>query len=393
MFSRSALKQNKALFSVIAAFVFFPNTLSAAFDYKIENSNFTISQNSEIQENEESYLYNYDRLRFEGSYTEDGFFISIIADGVHYFGNEYINADEFALLKQIESDTPFKTQSSYKEYENGAAAAKIYRLYGGYEDAKNRVVAGLQNISMGVGRIWTPTNSFNPKNIYALESDETFGIYGVLYTRHLDEMSDVSVVVSQKEDESLKYAFRYKTFFEFADMALNLVSSKDTQMLGYEIEGNLADTGVELRSEGAFIKSVLKDVFAEEEKEFFQGIIGADYGFENGVILTTELLYTSKTFTYEEMLLNRNSEILSNLAGSNYYGALSASYSFNLFLDGSLIYIKGFKEQESDFLSPTLTYTLNNYNAFTLGALLQNSRNKDFRVSDERFYLKWSLAF
>jgi hypothetical protein len=393
MFSRSRCKQNRVIFSFVAAFIFFPNTLSAAFDYKIENSNFTISQNSKIQENEESYLYNYDRLRFDGSYAEDGFFISIIADGIHYFGNEYINASEFALLKQIESDTPFKTQSPYKEYENGAAAAKIYRFYAGYEDEKNRVVAGLQNISMGVGRIWTPTNSFNPKNIYALESDETFGIYGVLYTRHLDGMSDVSVVVSQKEDESLKYAFRYKTFFEFADMALDVVSSENTKMLGYEIEGNLADTGVELRCEGAFIKSVLQNVFTEDEKEFFQGLIGADYGFENGVTLTAEMLYTSKTFTYEEMLLNRNSEILSNLVGSNYYGALSASYSFNLFLDGSLIYIKGFKEQELDFLSPTLTYTLNNYNSFTLGAMLQSSRNKDFKACDERFYLKWSLAF
>jgi hypothetical protein len=34
-------------------------------------------------------------------------------------------------------------------------------------------ICSLQNISMGVGRIWTPTNSFNPKNIYALESDVT----------------------------------------------------------------------------------------------------------------------------------------------------------------------------------------------------------------------------
>jgi hypothetical protein len=377
----------------IAAFILLPNALFAAFEYKIENSNFTISQKTQVEQNDESYLYNYDRLRFNGSYTEDGFFVHIIADGIHYFGEEYINADEFESLKLLKADTPFKTQSPYKEYENAAVGAKIYRLYGGYEDEKNRVVVGLQNISMGVGRIWTPTNSFNPKNIYALESDETFGIYGVLYTRHLNEMSDVSLVASQKEDKSLKYALRYKTFFEFVDIALDVVSSEETKMLGYELEGNLADTGVEVRCEGAFVKSKLQSSSVKNEEEFFQGLIGADYGFENGVTLTGEMLYTSKTFTYEEILLSKDSEIFSNLVGSTYYGALSASYSFNLFLDGSLIYIKGFGEQESDFLSPTLTYTLNNYNSFTLGTMLQSLRDKDFRASDERIYLKWSLAF
>lgn len=383
----------RVLLRLSVLLILLSKTLLNAFEYKIENSNFTISQNSKIQENEANYLYNYDRLRFYGNYSENGFFASIIADGMNYYGEEYTGTSEFELLKQIEADTPFKTQSAYREYENGAASAKIYRLYGGYEDDKNRAVVGLQNISMGVGRIWTPTNSYNPKNIYALESDETLGIYGVWYTRHLDEMSDMSVVVSQKEDYSLKYALRYKTFFEFADMALDLVSSENTKMLGYEIEGNLADTGVELRSEGAFIKSELKSGFLENEEKFFQGIIGADYGFENGVTLTGELLYSSKIFSYEEIFLNRKSEVLSNLVGSNYYAALAASYSFNLFLDGSLVYIRGFKEEESDFVSPALTYTLNDYNTFMIGGMLQKASSQEFTLSSETFYLKWSLAF
>lgn len=356
--------------------VLFPHLLMAEFTYKSENSNF------EVQE--EKYQYNFDRLRFEGNYKENGFFVTLIADGVNYYGADYLRSPEFTLLKNIASDTPFKTQTPYNEQENSATSAKIYRLYAGYEDEQNRVIAGLQNISMGVGRIWTPTNSFNPKNMYALESDETFGIYGVLYTRHLDETSDMSVVVSQKEDYTLKYALRYKTFFEFADIALDFISSEDTKMLGYEIEGNLLDTGIELRSEGAFI---------EEKESFFQGILGADYGFENGVTLTTELMMSSKTFTYDEIFLNRNSEILSNLVGSTFYTALLASYNFNIFLDGSVVYIKGFKEQESDFISPTLTYTLNNYNAFTLGALLQRARYEDVSMWDEKVYLKWSLVF
>ena len=123
-------------------------------------------------------------------------------------------------------------------------------------------------------------------------------------TRYINDTSDVTVVASQKADKSFKYAGRYKAFLDIADFAIDGVSSDDTLMLGFELEGNLADTGVELRSEGAYIKNTLKTLTSPEEKEFFQAIVGADYGFTNGVTLIAEALYSSENFSYEEILLN-----------------------------------------------------------------------------------------
>ncbi len=370
------------------------SSLYADFEYTLDNTNFTISQGSVFPDEKERYLYNYDRLRFRGDYSRGKLFATLIADGLNYLGSEYVRSDSFALLQEQKSDTPFKTQTAFHHYDEGAFYAKLYRLYGGYEDDHNRVVMGLQNISMGVGRIWTPTNLFNPKNTYALEPDEVFGVAALSYTRHLDDTSDITAVASQKADHSAKYAARYKAFLAFADIGVNLINSDETKMAGYEIESNLADTGIELRSEGAYIKNTLKSITGDEEKEFFQAILGADYGFENGLTVVAESLYSSKKFSFQELLLNLDSEILSNLVNSNLYAALNLSYSFNIFLDASLLYIESFNDRNSRFVSPSLTYTLNDYNSFMIGAMIQNGASEsEFGRFENTYYFKYAFSF
>lgn len=376
-------------------------TLSADFDYTVTNTNFTISQPSALPSEDRSYLYNYDRLRFRGDYTQDDFFATFIGDGVNYLVADYVNSESFEYVKLQKSDTPFRTQSAYYSYDKGILYTKLYRLYAGYEDEQNRIVAGLQNITMGVGRLWTPTNLFNPRNTYALEPDETFGVAALSYTRHIGEMSQVTVVASQKADRSFKYAAVYKAFLEFADVGFDLVSSDETLMTGYELEANLGDTGIEVRSEGAYIRNNSVNVYhqdtnatQQEDVAFFQGVVGADYGFENGITVVFEALYSSEKFDYNEILPNLDSEILPNLVYSQFYMGGTLSYAFNLFLDGSLVYIESFNEQNSRFVSPTVTYTLNDYNTFTLGAMLQNGTNEsEFGQFGNTYYFRYALSF
>ena len=360
-------------------------SILADVQYAISNTNFTISQGSQFLDEGERYLYNYNRLRLRLDYTKGNYFVTFIGDGVNYYGGDYINSTAFEYLKLSEADTPFKTQSNFHIYDNGTAYAKLYRFYVGYEEEQNRILLGLQNIAMGVGRIWTPTDLFNPKNSYALEPDEVLGVVALTYTRHLNDTSQLTLVASQKEDNSYKYALRYSAFIALADVAINMIHSDETKMLGYEIEGNFADSGIELRSEGAYIQN---------EKEFFQGIIGADYGFENGLIVAVEGLYSSKTFTYEEILLNFDSEILQNMLYSHFYLGATLSKSFNLVLDGSITYIESFNDKNSRFITPALSYTLNDYNTFQLGAMIYSGgRDSEFEISENSYYFRYSLSF
>lgn len=379
---------------IVLLLVLLTTALFAEFEYRVDNTNFIISQGSTEANTDKTYLYNYDRLRFRGDYTEGNFFITFIGDGVNYFGADYVSSNDFDYVKEIESDTPFGTKTNHHDYHEGSIYAKLYRLYGGYEDNQNRAVLGLQNISMGVGRIWTPTNLFNPKNIYALEPDETFGVVAFSYTRHINDTSHLTTVASQNAEYTFKYGARYKAFLDFVDFAIDAVSSDETKMIGLELEGNLGDTGVEVRGEGAYIKNTFKTSSKEDEREFFQGIIGAEYGFVNGLTVVGEVLYSSEKFTRDEILLNKDSEILSNLVRSNFYTAISTTYTFNIFLDGGLVYIESFNDKNSRYISPTLTYTLNDYNTFVLGAMIQNGPSgSDFGDYENTYYFKYALSF
>lgn len=100
------------------------------------------------------------------------------------------------------------------------------------------MVAGLQNINIGVGRIWTPSNLFNPKNTYALEPDETFPVLALYGSRYVGEKSQVYAAVSQRYDHSFKYLGGVKHSFESTDISLNIIKSDQTTMFGYSIEGD-----------------------------------------------------------------------------------------------------------------------------------------------------------
>ncbi len=256
----------------------------------------------------------------------------------------------------------------------------------GYDDGINRVVAGLQNISMGVGHIWTPTNLFNSKNSYALEPDETFGVLALSYTRYFKNSSSLNMVISQKKDKSYKYAINYKLSLDTTDITLNMIKSNAIEMIGFSIEGDLGESGIEYRSEGAYINS--------GDNEFFQGIVGANYAFVNGINLSLEALYSSKTFTYNQILATLNTPIGTSMKNSNLYIGAIISYNFNIYLSSALIYIESIEDKNSRFISPSLTYTINDNNSLSIGAIIYNgSSDSEFGILDNSYYIKYMLSF
>ena len=386
-------------------------SLIADFDYTVTNTNFTIDQATAFPAQysaefpdfsfEEEYLYNYDRLRLDGTLTHAGFYATVIADFVNYYGESYVNSIDFSYIELLNPDVPFKTRTTFHDYDTGTWYAKLHRLYGGYEDGRQRITLGLQKITMGVGRIWTPTDLFNPKNSFALEPDEVFGVLALVYAYSPSQLSTLRAVVSMKEDRSYKYAASYKAFLEGVDAGLNVIRSGETTMVGYELEGDLFDTGAEWRSEGGYFKNSTacrSDIIActqdELKSEFFQAIAGFDYGFVNGVTWALEGYYSSETFSYEEIIRYYDSEILSNMVQSDFYLGTTLIYDFNLFLGGSLMYIESFGSDNSRFVSPSLTYTFNDNNVFSLGAMINSgSSQSEFGAFGNTYFFKWQLSF
>ncbi len=359
--------------------------MAVEHDFSIENTNYTISK-APYPDGDRT-LYNYNRLRLTDKIKEGNWFAHIIADIDNYYGEDYIESFEYQFLGTINADTPFDIETNSKNYGNGEVFGRLHRFNVGYSDEKHSVVFGLQKVSMGVGRIWTPTDLFNPRNPLALEPDQVYGNYALSYTYALGELSEVMGVVAKRHNDKYKYAGRIKSNFGVVDIALDVLSSDDAQMIAYELEGNLFETGIEWRSEGGYFKDKLLD------KEFFQGILGLDYGFQNGLTLVTEWIHSSKTYNFDEILLHQESTLSNNRHLSNDYIGASAYYDFNLLFHGALSMIYS-PEDQSSFVSPLIEYSISDDASLALGAMLFNGNGEsEFGSVDNSYYLRFKVTY
>ena len=354
------------------------------FETTFENSNFTLS--TPIDGNGERTLVNYNRFRFIESVNEGNWFITAIGDIENYLGEDYLNSASYRSFSAVRSDTPFSTQTSAHDYGDGEVYAQLHRLYGGYVDEKHRLSLGLQKISMGVGRIWNPTDLFNPRNPLALEPDEVYGAFSLSYTYSPSDLSQISAVAAQRADDSFKYAGRIKGYLDVADVALDVIVADDVAMLGYELEGELLSTGVELRSEGGWFEDKLLD------EKFFQALVGADYSFENALMLAGEWLHTSKTFE-EELALGLLCGAQNNLVRSKDYLGSTLGYEFDALLYGAMAGIIS-ADDGSFYLAPTLSYSLDDDMTLALGAMLYAGESgSEFGDLGQTYYLNFKVTF
>nr|WP_321268490.1 hypothetical protein [uncultured Sulfurimonas sp.] len=364
----------------LSASVVFADTPKITF----ENSNFTLS--APIDATKDRTIYNYNRFRVTASMQENNWFITSIGDIENYLGRDMIESSSYIASSKAKPDIPFETKTGVTNYTEGEFFAKLYRLYAGYADAKHRVSFGVQKISMGVGRIWNPTDLFNPKNSLALEPDEIYGAYSLLYTYALSDLSQITAVVAEQENHKFKYAGRIKGYVKVVDIALDVVSSDDATMIGYEIEGELFESGVALRSEGAWFEDKLL------KEEFFQGIFGADYTFSNSLSLTGEWLHSSKYFN-PQTISSSSVALPNNLMQSRGYGGLSIGYEFDALLYGSMTSIIS-GDDGSFYAAPTLRYSLADDVTLLAGAMFYGGKEKnEFGDIDPTYYINLKVTF
>ncbi len=349
-----------------------------------ENSNFTLS--APLNGNGGQTLYNYNRFRVNEQVREGNWFAVAIGDIENILGRELIQSNAYKITRVMRSDTPFSTQTKTYDYNEGQLYAQLYRLYGGYTDEKQTVTLGLQKVSMGVGRIWNPTDMFNPKNPLALEPDEVYGVFALAYSYAPSSLSQITAVAAQRADKSFKYAGRAKGYLGIADAAIDAVSADDVSMVGYELEGELFDTGVELRSEGGWFDDKLLHT------KFFQGLIGADYAFENSFMLFGEWLHTSRTFEHE-LQFRIPSGALSNLVRSKDYAAISCGYQFDPLLYGTLATIVN-AEDGSIYLGPVFRYSMDDDMMLGVGAMMYRGKSgSEFGDLGTTYYFNFKITF
>jgi hypothetical protein len=199
----------------------------------------------------------------------------------------------------------------------------IDRLYFRQGFDFGNIVVGRQRIAWGTGRIWNPTDLFNPINPAAFYKTEKDGADAATATLNFGNFTDLELVYNpQKKFKSENYGFRFRTnFFEYDFSVVNAYFDKRI-IAGGDFAGNFFDAG--LRGEG-IISADRNDL----SSSFIKFILGMDYQFTSKLYGLIEYQYNGEGFTDKnkyQLLRLLNGEIL-NL--SKNYIFLQSNYQLH----------------------------------------------------------------
>ncbi|MBU0681803.1 MAG: hypothetical protein KKD73_10325 [Proteobacteria bacterium] len=240
----------------------------------------------------------------------------------------------------------------------------IHRGYLQYRGETHLWTIGRQRIPFGVGRVWNPIDVFDPIDFQAKETDERRGTEAIHYEYAISQLANVDLTGAKQ-----KMAARLKGFLEVADLALVTVwdDANDRDIIGWEMQGEIGQTGIEVRSEGGSFHDRVRH---ERTSEF---IVGAEYGFANSLTLLGEYKYN------DESQLD--------------YGAVSLAYQFSMLWSGQVLGIINL-DDHSSFITPTFSYSAADEITVSGGALIYHGNaTDDFGSQPDQLYLRLFIHF
>jgi hypothetical protein len=253
-----------------------------AFDWRLSNTNHLIG--------DRDHTVDYNRLRLEGrANLSDRFTLHGTVDNEPLTGRTYRQSEAFQTARS--ALTPLFFDPYYTTYESQTHLNRLYlyRLYGTYEMDRATLHAGFLRIPFGVGRIWTPTDQFNPLNIHSIETGERLGVsalHGVIYTGDLSQLELIGTIGADRRLD--KSGLLYKAPLLGSHSGISLIKTPAFKMAGAQSEWHIGQSGALGRFEGGW--------FFDRpggEPAYFRGLIGLDHGFRDGLSMAIEALYDS----------------------------------------------------------------------------------------------------
>ncbi|MCB0833818.1 MAG: hypothetical protein KDC45_10185, partial [Bacteroidetes bacterium] len=149
----------------------------------------------------------------------------------------------------------------------------VDRAYLRVDFRHSNVVAGRQRIAWGVGRIWNPTDLFNPINPADFTKIEKDGADAVSAKWNIGSFTDVQAVVIPQEKPGRSHAgARFRSNVGETDWSVMTGYFDRRTVLGADAAGNFGGAG--FRVEGA-----LFSMANSKKPDYLRAVAGVDYQF------------------------------------------------------------------------------------------------------------------
>jgi len=224
----------------------------------------------------------------------------------------------------------------------------LYRGWLEYDAGPVNIKLGRQRIAWGSGRIWNPTDRFNPVQPTALELEQKLGVDAVRVAwNYAGNGSLIAVAAPPRASSrtSRKLALRWQDTFGEFDVALMGARINDEVMFGLDITGNLGGAGVRL--EWMQAKN-------SRDGSYGQLSTGMDYTWypallPNGLYMALEYFYNGAAAVVPQMqgrLNSRSSHLLGGMLGYD----LTPLWRFDLLVIADM-------QRSGTFISPSLKWS------------------------------------
>ena len=255
------------------------------------------------------------RLKLEGKPVET-IAIEVQYDNELMLGN-YLKTAQYALSK-TRVETSFDLQREYAVSERLVAQHGLYRAMATWSGKRTDVKVGRQRIALGTGFFWSPMDLLNPIQPNQLERDYRVGADAVLVNQRLGALGRVAGIYGPSTGRMKSVAAGYvHGNLRGADYSAIIGSFRGDDALGANVSSSIGGLGI--RGEATATRTA-------SGAQYARVLLGADYGFENTLKLTTEAYYNghgaSDPSRYDVGALVAGRAL--NLA--RWYGAVAATY-------------------------------------------------------------------
>lgn len=267
----------------------------------------------------------------------------------------------------------------------------LYRGWLDYDQDQLHVRLGRQRIGWGSGRIWNPTDRFNPVAPTALEPDQKLGVDALLASFRSDNAGSLTWIAAPGRAShrlSRKSALRWQLTRGEADIALMAAMIGDERVMGVDLTGNISEWTARLE---------LMQSWQGTSGTYTQISAGVDGNivnswFENGLYLALEYFYNGDPVPVRRIALAQQTTDRLQTA-SRHQAGISIGYDVTPLLRLDALVISEFSPQ-GVFAQPSIKYNaMDNLDLTMLMQWQSASANATFAVMKPLYALRLDWYF